>query len=354
MSSICIEDRCLFNILTRRHFVKQITLTSALFIILLLLTGCNNDVDTPKITETIESSDNVVETASSLETTNVPETTLPTQLPDAEVTSDTGSTNTEPQTDDTSTNIGTNEPIEATEPEQTHVGVWYIDAEKKHYIRITQMDFDKVVFSAKPHPDVVRFTFFAVKQGDEYVFGKDISPRNAEELAKYNLSGKLILEDDGIKLIYNPSDLYDTEIVQHFTIKNETDKLEWPNADLPTGIAETLQGIIDKFDNAGWTDFEVLTHEPDSKTRWGGLILEPYDLPENAVLYCVTARSRRSYVNVYAVFKDNEQIDEVIYYVGMNGRVMDGVHLESFMERYNCDIIIPADFESLHYYFECY
>lgn len=243
--------------------------------------------------------------------------------------------------------------LSVVEPEQTHVGVWYMDSDKQQYIRITRMKSDMIVFSAKPYPDALHFSICAVKQGDEYVFGKDISPRDTDRLAEKNLSGKLILEDNGVKLIYNPSDLWETEIVQQFTIKNEVDKIDLSKGDLPIGISEKLQSIIDKLSNVGWTDFEVIPHEPNTRIRWN-VILDSYDLPTNAKLYCVTARTKLIYVNVYAVFEGEEQIDEVIYYVSISGRVMEKIHLENFMQRYNCGIIIPANNEDLHYYFESY
>ena len=339
--------------------MKPFTLILAL-LMLLLLVGCNDSDDTTEITQTTEtlktteSSDTLGFTESSNETTNVSETVLQIEQPNTEDTSGADSTDTESQNDVTSINTTTDDPTEVSEPEQTHVGVWYTDTQKQQYIRITRMKSDKIVFSAKPYPDALHFSIHAVKQGDEYVFGKDISPLNTDRLAEKNLSGKLILEDNGVKLIYNPSDLWETEIVQQFTIKNEVDKIDLSKGDLPIGISEKLQSIIDKLSNVGWTDFEVIPHEPDSKTRWGGLILDSYDLPTNAKLYCVTARTKLVYVNVYAVFEGEEQIDEVIYYVSISGRVMEKNYLENFMQRNNCDIIIPANNEDMFYYFESY
>ena len=318
---------------------------------LLVVTGCHNNIDAPV---TSERSGTIESTNSLPDSSDYPETVPQSQQPDTEDTSVEGNTDTEPYTNDTSTSANIDEPIEDSLPEQTHVGVWYMDSDKQQYIRITRMKSDMIVFFAKPYSDTLHFPICAVKQGDEYVFGKDISPRDTDRLAEKNLSGKLILEDNGVKLIYNPSDLWETEIVQQFTIKNEVDKIDLSKGDLPIGISEKLQSIIDKLSNVGWTDFEVIPHEPDSKTRWGGLILDSYDLPTNAKLYCVTARTKLVYVNVYAVFEGEEQIDEVIYYVSISGRVMEKIHLENFMQRNNCGIIIPANNEDLHYYFESY
>ncbi len=223
-----------------------------------------------------------------------------------------------------------------------YYGVWYFDTEKKVYIRVSEITVSSITFGAVVSDKISYFTTTATRQDDKYVFEEN------------DIKGTVKLEGNCINLSYTPADSTD-EVKLSFTIKNEVDKIDWPTDTLSDTVESRLQGVIDELTEKKWTDVEVIPHEPDSNIRWK-YIATPYELPENGVLYCITARSPFHkaivYINVYSVFVDGEFVEEKVSYASMFGRSMEGTYLESFMKTHNLDDeIISADLKNLGWYF---
>lgn len=117
----------------------------------------------------------------------------------------------------------------------------------------------------------------------------------------------------------------------------ETTQLPEPVDPLETEINAAKEDLTAK----GWKNIEVVQGEPDSLERWG-VLLPSFSLTSDQTLYTVIgnhdAGNGRETNAVIRIVKDNitgdaNQVE--IYYVGNNGRNLQGDLLEQFRTNYS-------------------
>ena len=117
----------------------------------------------------------------------------------------------------------------------------------------------------------------------------------------------------------------------------ETTQLPEPVDPLETEINAAKEDLTAK----GWKNIEVVQGEPDSLERWG-VLLPSFSLTSDQTLYTVIgnhdAGNGRETNAVIRIVKDNVTGDAnqvEIYYVGSNGRNLQGDLLEQFRTNYS-------------------
>jgi len=243
-------------------------------------------------------------------------------------------------------------------PSENFIGSWYLNEAKDIYIRITQIDSDKIKFDARFSSKNIHydsspvFTATAILQDGVYIFGATVSP---EYIADGDISGKIIFDTNTVTMVYDSlgnfetdGEMYASEIYK-FTIKNEIDILSLPTDGLHAPIRDTEIMLKEK----GWKNIEIISHEPDSLNRWG-VVLEPYKLNNGEKLYCITGRTGKIFINVYMVFGDeySEGYIAETYYVHFSGLTLHGIYLDNFIKKFEEDNkILDADNQNLLEYF---
>ena len=117
----------------------------------------------------------------------------------------------------------------------------------------------------------------------------------------------------------------------------ETTQLPEPAEPLQAEINAAKEDLTAK----GWENIEVVEGEPDSLERWG-VLLPSFTLTSDQTLYAVIgnhdAGNGRETNAVIRIVKDNVTGDAnqvEIYYVGSNGRNLQGDLLEQFRTNYS-------------------
>ena len=210
-------------------------------------------------------------------------------------------------------------------PIEDYVGLWYSGESIQPNIRITSVNSEYLIFISEYNANH-RLRGMAVLRDGRYCFGYD-------DLGEWNHNGgskgEIILEEDGVTVTYHS--LYDgkeAELTQHFTVKDEPDIIDLQQSGIAENISSDISDIMNRLTENGWDDFEIIDHEPNIKYRWGEISsspkeisesMPPLELPENGVLYCVTAHHEYEYDSIYAV----------VYSV-----YIDGVRSEELSETY--------------------
>ena len=185
----------------------------------------------------------------------------------------------------------------------------------------------------------------------------DIIDWPPSDMPENGTTGEIVFEDDGISFVCHfPNEDDNKTINAHFTVKDESDIIDWPPSDMPENIESDLQAIIDELSRKGWKDIEVYPHEPNTSNRFGGLCYEPIELPEGGILYCVSAHYPWEYNSVYAiiysVYVDGTRIDELseTYYISSRGGSLRGRDVYNFVFEHEETMygIVDADNELLY------
>lgn len=267
---------------------------------------------------------------------------------------------TEPaMTEPTETDFQT--PDEQKMPSQRYIGTWYTNdtgnlplCANEKSLKITEITDEYINFDASwmEGETPVGFFGFAVPQNGEFVFNKEISDGFGFNVEDFN--GTLLFDDYSVTISFGdkaPTEtLTDNSIT--FTIKNQADFLNWPADNLPSRVIDQINASIKELEEKGWTDCEVLDHEPETASFCGLLIVPPYDNPENNDLYSVVARHNKTYVVLTLEYNSTTDVCSRarIYYATLFGLDLRDEHLNHVIEKNYPDevgkiFIIPADYD---------
>ena len=224
-------------------------------------------------------------------------------------------------------------------PIEDYVGLWYSGESIQPNIRITSVNSEYLIFISEYNANH-RLRGMAVLRDGRYCFGYD-------DLGEWNHNGgskgEIILEEDGVTVTYHS--LYDgeeAELTQHFTVKDEPDIIDLQSSGIAENISSDISDIMNRLTENGWDDFEIIDHEPNIKYRWGEISsspkeisesMPPLELPENGVLYCVTAHHEYEYIDGVR----SEELSET-YYISTRSHYYRGDILKHIVAEENGDV----------------
>ena len=249
-------------------------------------------------------------------------------------------------------------PEEQTMPSQDYVGAWYTDESKEMTLRILEIDSDFIIFQANPAPEEYFIQVWAAEVDGKILFGNKYVPEG--HTRDENLAGSLEFNENGITVTYE--DFGDTcknstpppaGTSYVYTIKSETDLIDWPSDKVPGAAAAVIQDAVDELKEKGWTDIEVMPHEPDYTLRWQAGF-DPYPLNEGDSLFSVVGRTGKTFCTVIVTLDSTETEAEraEVFYVGTNGRRLRGTDLENFLNGESSpDVILQADDQKMQDFF---
>lgn len=250
-------------------------------------------------------------------------------------------------------------------PDGHYIGVWFSSDIKEAppyattpHITIMRIMPEYIHFKVKISADIPYIGGKAIERDGEIVFGDGIT-EGMENTG--GMKGTLSFDSDGVTIRYDSLGKYGTEgetLTQRFTQKNEPDIMSWPANDLSEAVRSDLQGIIDEITEKGWVDIEVLPHEPNTSLRWN-LGYPAVEIPDGAILYCITGRSPANggsvYINIYSVYEGEHKLDELseVFYNSACALELRGIYLDDFMCKRPKDsrILNYDDKELISYFF---
>lgn len=237
-------------------------------------------------------------------------------------------------------------------PVEDYTGLWYDGKNAANNVIIAGYPQKGIHFCAR-FDNSLSISGIGVYTDGKYIFGYDDGSINQLD----GTTGEIVFEDDGISFVCHfPNEDDNKTINANFTVKDESDIIDWPPSDMPEIIESDLQAIIDELSRKGWKDIEVYPHEPNTSNRFGGLCYEPIELPEGGILYCVSAHYPWEYNSVYAiiysVYVDGERVDDLseTYYISTLGWDLRGRNLYNFLLEHEETMygIVDADNEFLY------
>ena len=237
-------------------------------------------------------------------------------------------------------------------PVEDYTGLWYDGKNAANNVIIAGYPQKGIHFCAR-FDNSLFISGIGVYTDGKYIFGYDDGSINQLD----GTTGEIVFEDDGISFVCHfPNEDDNKTINAHFTVKDESDIIDWPPSDMPENIESDLQAIIDELSRKGWKDIEVYPHEPNTSNRFGGLCYEPIELPEGGILYCVSAHYPWEYNSVYAiiysVYADGARVDDLseTYYISTLGWDLRGRNMYNFLLEHEETVygIVDADNEFLY------
>ena len=120
-------------------------------------------------------------------------------------------------------------------------------------------------------------------------------------------------------------------------------------------IELAIKEASDELEKKGWQNIEVFEGEPpyNGTSRWGYLIIAPYDLDDDSILYSIVGQFDEisAIVRVVGNSKTSEAQRVEHFYTATSGRELKGIYLESFLtEASKPDEILSAKDKEMYLY----
>ena len=145
-------------------------------------------------------------------------------------------------------------------PVEDYTGLWYDGKNAANNVIIAGYPQKGIHFCAR-FDNSLSISGIGVYTDGKYIFGYDDGSINQLD----GTTGEIVFEDDGISFVCHfPNEDDNKTINAHFTVKDESDIIDWPPSDMPENIESDLQAIIDELSRKGWKDIEVYPHEPNT------------------------------------------------------------------------------------------